>query len=183
MDGRSPIEEPELDSGQWIPAPHPDGPYAVKLHWGVRDGTALPVAVSIVRTDGEALGPTTGMSRIRWREVIEQDRDAFRAQGKTMATKQVLPDGFNWVDSLSGRTVTVVGDGIELVTPVEVSKDGRRLYTDDHYREIADLHREAAGQPNSLSYVVETYNKQHGTDYRKTTVRNWVRRAREKGFL
>jgi hypothetical protein len=58
-------------------------------------------------------------------------------------------------------------------------RPGRRPLSDEHLREIARLHREAALQGTPASpYIAETF-----PGYARATIRNWIRKARERGYL
>jgi len=58
-------------------------------------------------------------------------------------------------------------------------RPGRRPLSDEHLREVARLHREAAlqGRPTS-PYIAEAF-----PDYARATIRNWIRKARERGYI
>ena len=123
------------------------------------------------------------------REIVAADRSAFRSQHRQEVDLTPLPNGGEINDSETGRTWTTNGPDLLLATPVPVSKDGRRVWSDDHYQEIAALHREA-GSPevarsDSHNYIREQWNARHPDrpPATKTTVKNWVRACRVKGML
>lgn len=154
------------DGGEDYPASK--SPVRAHVGWQVTPSRAVPVAVVLRRTDGEAVSPAL-WRRLKSSEVIAASRNLLEATG-------------HLAELLSGDPEQLEAGRRLLDTLAERPPSTR--YGPEHYARVASIYTTAVAAADTQP--VQTVRREMRADFPDlsvTTVKGWIRTARKRGLI
>ncbi len=142
-------------------------PVRAVVGWQVTSRQAVPVAVTLRRTDGEAVSPAM-WRRLKSSEIIAASRDLLEATG-LLAQFSGDPE----LREAGSRLLATMGE-----------KPAAARYRPEHYAWVAAIYTKAVRAADTQPVqAVRREMRDVFPDLSETTVKGWIRTARKRGLI
>lgn len=166
---------------------HIGSPSTLRAYVGFQSGTATPVAVMLRNTDGRPVTPAQ-WRKAKTSELIEACRDGLRIAAEIGS---LSPDVFAALTRLFTGTpaeaLTSDARAEAAALRAALSDDPKpkaRKYPPGHYRRVADIYNAAVeSDPQPVQAVRKAMRHEGFPELPETTVRGWIRTARDRGYI